>query len=90
MSETEAADHPALGFDDVIHQRTRLGILSVLAEADRADFGYLKSTLKLTDGNLGRHARCADGVGRKWRLPGPPRVGRLRPPGGGSTRSRTR
>jgi DNA-binding MarR family transcriptional regulator len=54
--EAGAADgHPALAFDDVVHQRTRLGVLAVLAEVDRADFGYLKSTLGLTDGNLGRH-----------------------------------
>jgi hypothetical protein len=39
----------------VVHQRIRLGILAVLAEAERADFGYLKSVLELTDGNLGRH-----------------------------------
>jgi hypothetical protein len=49
------AAHPTLGFNDVVHQRARLGILSVLAEADRADFGYLKTLLRLTDGNLGRH-----------------------------------
>jgi len=54
VTDTDA-DHPTLGFDDVVHQRTRLGILSVLAEADRADFGYLKIVLRLTDGNLGRH-----------------------------------
>lgn len=41
--------------DDVVHQPTRLGILTVLAEAGRADFPYLKTTLDLTDGNLGRH-----------------------------------
>jgi len=49
------AAHPALAFNDVVHQRTRLAILAVLAEADRADFRYLRSMLDLTDGNLGRH-----------------------------------
>jgi hypothetical protein len=38
----------------VVHQRARLGILTVLGEARRADFPYLKSLLQLTDGNLGR------------------------------------
>jgi DNA-binding PadR family transcriptional regulator len=47
--------HPATRLTEVVHQRTRLGILSVLAECGRADFGYLKSLLQLTDGNLGRH-----------------------------------
>lgn len=47
--------HPSTTLTEVVHQRTRLGILSVLAESRRADFNYLKSVLQLTDGNLGRH-----------------------------------
>ncbi len=47
--------HPARVLDDVVHQRTRLGILTVLAETGRSDFPYLKQVLELTDGNLGRH-----------------------------------
>ena len=47
--------HPALALGDLVHQRTRLGILTILAESDRADFTYLKEALALTDGNLGRH-----------------------------------
>ena len=47
--------HPTTGLRDVVHQRARLGILTVLGEADRVDFPYLKTLLRLTDGNLGRH-----------------------------------
>ena len=47
--------HPSQLLDDVVHQRVRLGILTVLSEADAVDFGYLKDTLDLTDGNLSRH-----------------------------------
>jgi DNA-binding MarR family transcriptional regulator len=47
--------HPALLLDDTVHQRVRLGILAVLSEARRADFGYLRDALGLTDGNLSRH-----------------------------------
>jgi DNA-binding MarR family transcriptional regulator len=47
--------HPTAGLRDLVHQRTRLGILTVLGEADRVDFPYLKTLLQLTDGNLGRH-----------------------------------
>lgn len=47
--------HPALGLDDRVHQKTRLALLTVLDEAGRADFPYLKRLLGLTDGNLGRH-----------------------------------
>jgi DNA-binding MarR family transcriptional regulator len=53
--DARASSHPALSFDDVVHQRTRLGILAVLAEATEADFTYLRKLLDLTDGNLGRH-----------------------------------
>ena len=54
-SEESAARHPSTGLTEIVHQRTRLGILTVLAESRRADFTYLKSALQLTDGNLGRH-----------------------------------
>ncbi|MEU4623915.1 transcriptional regulator [Actinoplanes sp. NPDC023801] len=47
--------HPALELDDRVHQKTRLALLTVLDEAGRADFPYLKALLGLTDGNLGRH-----------------------------------
>lgn len=53
---TEAVEHhPAVALGDLVHQRTRLGILTILAESGRADFPYLKEALNLTDGNLGRH-----------------------------------
>jgi DNA-binding MarR family transcriptional regulator len=57
------AAHPALAFDDVVHQRTRLGILAVLAEAGQADFPYLRAVLSLTDGNLGRHLQILEDAG---------------------------
>ncbi|MGC0366990.1 DNA-binding MarR family transcriptional regulator [Rhodococcus sp. 27YEA15] len=47
--------HPTSSLDDVVHQRTRLGILLVLAEADAVDFVFLRHTLDLTAGNLSRH-----------------------------------
>jgi len=55
--------HPADGLDDTVHQRHRLGVLVVLAEAKRADFAYLKQTLGLTDGNLGRHLQVLADAG---------------------------
>ncbi len=54
------SDHPADGLDDTVHQRHRLGVLVVLAEANKADFAYLKATLGLTDGNLGRHLQVLE------------------------------
>jgi DNA-binding MarR family transcriptional regulator len=47
--------HPTARLSDIVHPRARLGILTVLAEVGTATFGYLKESLDLTDGNLGRH-----------------------------------
>jgi|tagenome__1003787_1003787.scaffolds.fasta_scaffold20826958_2 DNA-binding MarR family transcriptional regulator len=55
MTSSESGTHPALQLDDAVHQKTRLALLTVLDEAGRADFPYLKKILGLTDGNLGRH-----------------------------------
>jgi len=56
-------DHPTAGFDDVVHQPTRLAILVILQEAKRADFTYIKKALSLTDGNLGRHLTALETSG---------------------------
>jgi DNA-binding MarR family transcriptional regulator len=56
-------EHPTAGLDDVVHQRHRLGILTIAAEAKRVEFGYLKSTLDLTAGNLSRHITVLDEAG---------------------------
>ncbi|KUL33051.1 hypothetical protein ADL15_18265 [Actinoplanes awajinensis subsp. mycoplanecinus] len=47
--------------DELVHQKTRLALLTVLDEAGRADFPYLKRLLGLTDGNLGRHLETLAG-----------------------------
>ncbi|GAA0585314.1 transcriptional regulator [Paractinoplanes ferrugineus] len=49
------AAHPANGLDDVVHQRVRLGILTIAHEARRVEFGYLRTQLELTAGNLSKH-----------------------------------
>ncbi|WP_433112016.1 transcriptional regulator [Micromonospora sp. CA-246542] len=48
-------DHPTNGLDDVVHQRVRLGILAVAHQARQVEFGFLRTTLQLTAGNLGQH-----------------------------------
>jgi DNA-binding MarR family transcriptional regulator len=52
--EPPGAAHPTSGLDDTVHQRHRLGILTITAEAG-AEFGYLRDVLGLTPGNLSRH-----------------------------------
>ena len=56
-------EHPIHRLDDDVHQRVRLGILTVLTGVARADFGHLKSTLGVTDGNLGRHLESLAAAG---------------------------
>ena len=41
--------------DEVVHQKTRLGILTILSEVPKADFTYLRDTLEVTAGNLSSH-----------------------------------
>jgi DNA-binding MarR family transcriptional regulator len=47
--------HPTAELSNVVHQRVRLGILTVLRQVARADFAYLRERLQLTDGNLSRN-----------------------------------
>lgn len=58
-----AAPHPTTGLDDTVHQRHRLGVLTITAEARRADFGYLRDALGLTPGNLSKHLTVLEEAG---------------------------
>lgn len=49
------AQHPTLRLDDRVHQRSRLGILSVLHAVHKVEFTALRDVLGLTDGNCSRH-----------------------------------
>jgi DNA-binding MarR family transcriptional regulator len=51
---------PTEGLDEIVHQRARLGILSLVHEARRVEFGYLLKTLGLTGGNLSQHLRVLE------------------------------
>jgi|CZKW01.1.fsa_nt_gi DNA-binding MarR family transcriptional regulator len=55
--------HPTNGIDETVHQRHRLGILTIAAEAQRVEFGYLRSMLDLTAGNLNRHLTVLEKAG---------------------------
>ena len=49
--------------DGLIHERTRLGILSALAVNQRLRFADLRDLLDTTDGNLSVHARKLEEAG---------------------------
>ena len=50
-------------FDNLIHERTRLAIVSALAANSKMTFNDLKSVLKISDGNLSSHARKLEDAG---------------------------
>ena len=49
--------------DSLIHERTRLGIISALAANERLSFVDLKAAVKATDGNLSAHTRKLEEAG---------------------------
>jgi DNA-binding MarR family transcriptional regulator len=53
----------AANLDRVIHERTRLGILSALAVNPSLAFSELRNFLRVTDGNLSVHARKLEDAG---------------------------
>jgi DNA-binding MarR family transcriptional regulator len=55
--------HPTRSLTEVVHQRHRLGILTIAREVDRVEFQYLRETLELTAGNLSRHLTVLEDAG---------------------------
>jgi hypothetical protein len=55
--------HPANGLDDTVHQRVRLGILTIAHEAQRVEFSYLRNNLDLTAANLSQHLGVLENAG---------------------------
>lgn len=64
-SRTAAADvaEVPLALDRLIHERTRLGVLSALAVNRSLSFKELKQFVRVTDGNLSVHARKLEEAG---------------------------
>jgi DNA-binding MarR family transcriptional regulator len=65
MTDTPGPDagHPVNGMDEVVHQRVRLGILTIAHEGRRVEFGYLRTRLELTAGNLSKHLSVLEAAG---------------------------
>jgi DNA-binding MarR family transcriptional regulator len=59
----DSTGHPANGLNDVVHQRVRLGILTIAREAPRVEFGYLRTNLELSAGNLSQHLGVLENAG---------------------------
>jgi DNA-binding HxlR family transcriptional regulator len=58
-----AAEVPARSLDRLIHERTRLAIISALAVNETMTFSELKHLLGASDGNLSVHARKLEDAG---------------------------
>ena len=58
-----AKNEPATSLDKLIHERTRLALVSALAANSVMSFNDLKSLLQITDGNLSVHARKLEEAG---------------------------
>lgn len=60
MSDAASLTDDGIVLDEIIHQATRLRIMTVLVsfpEADRLAYGFIQETLGLTGGNLTVHLR---------------------------------
>jgi DNA-binding MarR family transcriptional regulator len=55
--------HDDGGFDRLIYERVRLGIMSALATNHELTFNELKALFQVSDGNLGAHARKLEEAG---------------------------
>jgi DNA-binding MarR family transcriptional regulator len=58
-----APAHPAAALSEIVHQRHRLGILTITSRSRQASFGYLREALSLTSGNLSTHLTVLEGAG---------------------------
>ena len=63
MRIERAAETVSNDLDKVIHDRTRLGLISALAANEKLSFTELKNLLNTTDGNISVHARKLEDAG---------------------------
>src|SRR5258708_27626890 len=85
-AESATPAHPTNGMDERVHQRHRLGVLTITAEAERAGLGYLRDALGLTPGKLSRHLAALEEAGlvltgKGYHGPRPRTPGRVTPQG---------
>ncbi len=63
VSKPAATSAPSASLDSLIHERTRLGIVSALAANETLSFADLKAALNATDGNISAHTRKLEEAG---------------------------
>ncbi|MDF5755622.1 transcriptional regulator [Spongiactinospora sp. TRM90649] len=55
--------HPRHELDEIIHAPVRLSIVAALANAEKADFRFLRDTLEVSDSLLSKHIVTLEGAG---------------------------
>jgi DNA-binding transcriptional ArsR family regulator len=63
LSSVASSTGKGTDFDRLIHERTRLAIVSALAANKKLTFKDLKAVLQISDGNLSSHARKLEDAG---------------------------
>jgi DNA-binding MarR family transcriptional regulator len=62
-SSSTSDESPTKAIDEVVHQRVRLGLLTIANEARRIEFRFLQESMALTAGNLSQHIRVLEEAG---------------------------
>lgn len=55
--------HPRTRLDPLIHQPVRFSVMATLAEAEEAEFGFVRDTVQLTDSALSKAVSALEGAG---------------------------
>ncbi len=63
MSGTDLRVHPRHRLDEVIHSPVRFSIMATLAAADRAEFGFVRDAVEITDSVLSKQVAILDAAG---------------------------
>jgi DNA-binding MarR family transcriptional regulator len=63
LTVEKAAGQVSESLNKIIHDRTRLGMISALAANEKLSFSDLKNLLNTTDGNISVHARKLEDAG---------------------------
>ncbi|MEV0401861.1 transcriptional regulator [Actinoallomurus sp. NPDC050550] len=55
--------HPRHGLDEVIHSPVRFSIVATLAAAEKAEFGYVRDTVEVSDSVLSKQVGVLEKAG---------------------------
>lgn len=56
-------NHPRRELDPVIHSPVRFSIIAALSAVERADFGYIRDAVEISDSSLSQHVTTLERAG---------------------------